>query len=233
MITFAHAFEQFANRILPASLTDAAHLQFQSLARLSQLAKDASFEFEDSGQQIVFVASGATKLVAHASESRDQIVAFHFAGDVFTVPEPDNYSYSVCAIRDCDILTFPAAEFLTLATGEPGILHHLLENTTVSLRRCREKTIALGRKTASERIAVFLLSMADRIGVPQDGRITLDLPMSRRDIAESLGLTIETVSRELTKLRERGAIETCGRSTIVLLERPSLQRSAGFLQEAA
>ncbi|HCY03108.1 MAG TPA: hypothetical protein DHU71_09915, partial [Erythrobacter sp.] len=82
-----------------------------------------------------------------------------------------------------------SAEFLRLASSEAGVLHHLLENTTLSLRRCREKTIALGRKTAGERIAVFLVGMAERIGVEQDGRLVLELPMSRRDISDSLGLT--------------------------------------------
>lgn len=233
MITFAQAFDQFAKQILPPDLTDGAHLRFQALARLSQMSKDHSMDFGEAEQQIVYVARGAIKLVAHASESRDQIVAFHFAGEIFTVPEPDNYSYSVCALKDCDILTFSSSEFLSSAAGEPGVLRHLLDFTTISLRRCREKAIALGRKTASERIAVFLLGMAERIGVEQDERFSLDLPMSRREIAESLGLTIETVSRELTKLREDGAIETVGRSMIVLLKKFVLKRRAGFLHEAA
>ena len=233
MITFAQAFELFAFQVLPASLTDAHHLRFRSLATLRQLTQDTSLEIGEDGQQIVYVARGATKLVAHASRSRDQIVAFHFAGDVFTIPKPDNYAYSVSALRDSDILTFASADFLALAAGEAGVLQSLLENTTLSLRRCREKTIALGRKNARERLAVFLLAMAERIGVEQDGRVGLDLPMSRRDIAESLGLTIETVSRQLTKLRDERVIETMGRSGIVLLEPSQLRDRAGFLREAA
>jgi len=109
----------------------------------------------------------------------------------------------------------------------------LLENTTLSLRRCREKTIALGRKTAGERIAVFLVGMAERIGVEQDGRLVLELPMSRRDISDSLGLTIETVSRQLSKLRDDGVIETVGRSGVILNTLESLRDRAGFLREAA
>jgi CRP/FNR family transcriptional regulator len=168
-----------------------------------------------------------------APQARDQIVAFQFAGEVFTVPGPDNYSYSVSALKDCDILAFDSAEFLRLASSEAGVLHHLLENTTLSLRRCREKTIALGRKTAGERIAVFLVGMAERIGVEQDGRLVLELPMSRRDISDSLGLTIETVSRQLSKLRDDGVIETVGRSGVILNALESLRDRAGFLREAA
>lgn len=233
MITFADAFDLFARRVLPARLTDAVHLRFRLLASLRQLARETSLELAEGGQQIVFLARGATKLVAHASQSRDQIVGFHFPGDVFTVPEPDNYSYSVSALRDSDILTFNAADFLALAAGEACVLQYLLENTTLSLRRCREKTIALGRKNARERLAVFLLAMAERIGAEQDGGVWLDLPMSRRDISESLGLTIETVSRQLTRLRDERVIETMGRSGIVLLEPSLLRDRAGFLREAA
>ena len=233
MVSFTEAFEQFALRILPPSLSDAAHLQFQRLARSFQIAPDRSLEFAENGQQIVYVAQGSTKLVAHASRSRDQVVAFHFAGDIFTVPAPDNYSYSVGALKDGTILTFASDDFVALAASEPGVLAHLLENTTLSLRRCREKTIALGRKSASERIAVFLLAMAERIGVEQDDIFTLELPMSRRDIAESLGLTIETVSRQITRLKEDGVIETFGRSGVVLREPEGLRDRAGFLREAA
>lgn len=233
MTSLVEAFEQFAERVLPLRLDDAARCGFRSLARLGQLARDGSLEFADGSEQIVVVARGATKLVAHASESRDQVVAFHFTGDVFTVPECDNYSYSVCALRPSALLTFPAAPFLDLAASEAEVLRRLLESTRLSLRRCREKAIALGRKTAGERIAVFLLGMAERIGIEQDGNVTLDLPMSRRDISESLGLTIETVSRQLSKLKEEGVIETMGRSGILLQDCHELERRAGFLKDAA
>lgn len=233
MTNFPEAFDRFARKILSANLSDAAHLRFQSLARLVALDRDRALEFEGTSSQLIFVGHGATKLVAHASEARDQIVAFHFVGDVFTVPEQDNYSYSVCALRDCDLLTFGANEFLDLAASEAPILRHLLDNTTSSLRRCREKTIALGRKTASERVAVFLLAMGERIGVRKGGSVLLELPMSRRDIAESLGLTIETVSRQLSLLREAGAIATTGRSGIVLRDVGMLKARAGYLRDAA
>ena len=233
MITCNHAFQQFACRTLPPDLPDCALFRLQSLARFCHLGREQSLEFQQGGQQFVFLAGGATKLVAHASQSRDQIVAFHFAGDVFTVPEPDNYSYSLSALRDGDVLAFPSEEFLALAGEQPGVLRHLLDNTTLSLRRCREKTIALGRKTAGERVAVFLLSMAERIGTEQDGRVSLDLPMSRREIAESLGLTIETVSRQLTRLKDEGVIATAGRSGVVLRNAARLRSRAGFMRDAA
>lgn len=233
MDMFSHAFDPFAERVLPPHLGREVRCGFKALARFCPLGKEDSLEFAGGGEHIVFVARGATKLVAHASQARDQVVAFHFAGELYTVPEPDNYSYSVCALRDCELLAFASSEFLRLAAGETEIVRQLLDSTRLSLQRCREKAIALGRKTAGERIAVFLLGMADRIGVEQDGRISLELPMSRRDISESLGLTIETVSRQLSRLKDDDVIETVGRAGIVLRDRTDLQRRAGFLRGAA
>lgn len=233
MTSLTENFAQFAAQTLPPGISKATYLRFQSLSRYVTMARDQSVDFVEPGEQFVFLGKGATKLVAHASKSRDQIVAFHFAGDVFSVPECDNYSYSVSALRDCELLTFAADEFLELAASEPFVLRHLLDRTTDSLRRCQQKAIALGRKTASERIAVFLLSMAKRIGDRCDNAVLLDLPMSRRDIAESLGLTIETVSRHLTLLRTSHTISTEGRSGILLQDLSGLEARAGYLREAA
>lgn len=233
MTSLQDNFARFAAQTLPVAIDKGVYLRLQSLARFVTMERDQSVDFVDPGEQFVFLASGATKLVAHASESRDQIVAFHFAGDVFSVPEYDNYSYSVSALRNCELLTFAAKEFLDLASSEPHILRHMLDYTITSLRRCQLKAIALGRKTASERIAEFLLSMAKRIGAPSGKAIALDLPMSRRDIAESLGLTIETVSRHLTKLRTAHAISIEGRSGIKLQDISCLEARAGYLRQAA
>lgn len=234
MTNLPDTFDRFARRILPADLSDASHLQFQHLAQQHDLAPEAAIEFAEPGQHLVFVGQGATKLIAHASQSRDQIVAFHFTGDVFTVPSADNYSYSLAALLPTRLLAFPAEAFLDLAVNEAGVLRRLLDSSNVSLRRCREKAIAIGRKTATERIAVFLLAMAERIGSPAGGGVVLlNLPMSRRDIAESLGLTIETVSRQFTLLRDARVIGTSGRAEVTLLDLPALQDRAGYLREAA
>ena len=233
MATLNDIFAGFEQRVLSSAQADRDHLPFRQLARPGTLKAGLSLDFGERDAQFVYVARGTTKLVAHASGSRDQIIAFHFGGDLYSVPARDNYSYSVCALTDCDLLFFPAHEFLALAGDEPQVLRRLLDNTIDSLQRCREKTIALGRKTASERIAVFLLAMGERIGTAQGTAVRLELPMSRRDISESLGLTIETVSRQLTVLRAAGIIETAGRSTVILRDLQQLRHHAGYLLEAA
>lgn len=232
MTNFDQAFDQFASRYLPAGVNEALHRQLFGLARLIEIEREQSLPLDESAEQFVYLVEGATKLVAHASQSRDQIVAFHFAGDVISVPARVHHSYSVCALRKSAILTFPGDRFLEAASGEPAMLGKLLDASRTSLLRCREKTITLGRKSAAERIATFLLTMAERIGSEVETGVHLDLPMSRRDIADSLGLTIETVSRQLTLLRESKLIETLGRSGVLLLDPARLEDCAGYLRAA-
>ena len=232
-VTFPELFDQFSVAILPQEASDATHLRFQSVARYaSERAGDAPFA-EIATDQIVFVASGSTKLVAHASRGRQQVIAFHFAGDLVSIPARAAHAYSLCALEDCELIYFPSDEFFRLARSEANMVEEVLDRSMKALARCREKAIALGRKNAQERLASFLVTMAGRIGVNEDGGCLLDLAMSRRDIADSLGLTIETVSRQLGELRDLGLLETIGRSKILLLDLPGLGARAGHLPEVA
>lgn len=233
MATQSNTFETFAHSVKLAEPTSPLRQRICELGRPVHLAGGSSLELEDAGAQLVYLTRGSTKLVAHASEARDQIIAFHFTGDTYWIPASDNYSYSVCALGDCELLLFPADTFLEMAETDPHILRGLIGQMTDALRRCREKAVALGRKTASERIAVFLLGMAERIGTAKGNAVVLDLPMSRRDIAESLGLTIETVSRQFTILRDAKTIQTSGRSLVILNDLSQLRAQAGYLAGAA
>jgi CRP/FNR family transcriptional regulator len=228
-MTFPDLFDRFSAAVLPLGSSDATHLRFQALARYaSARAGDAPFTASDR-DQIVFVATGSTKLVAQASQGREQVVAFHFAGDLVSVPARAAHAYTLCALEDCELIFFPADEFLKMARFESGVTEEILERALNALARCREKAISLGRKTAQERLASFLVTMSARIGTVRGGACVLDLPMSRRDIADSLGLTIETVSRQMTELRDAGLLETSGRSLVRLLDLPALNRRAGHL----
>ncbi len=230
--TFPELFERFVQAILPENLADAAYLRLQAMGRYASASAGEAILEDGDQDQIVFVAQGATKLVAHASGGREQVVAFHFEGDLVPVSARGAHSYTLSALRDCELIAFPAAEFLGFARSEPGLLNEVLDRVVTSLRRSREKSITLGRKTAQERVAGFLVTMAERIGTPKDGGCLLHLPMSRRDMADSLGLTIETISRQLTELREAGLIETSGRSDVHLCDIAALQARAGHLAAA-
>jgi len=232
-MTFPDLFERFAAQVLPPKTSDDAHQRLQAIARYSSArAGDAPFK-ENGKDQIVFVASGSSKLVAHASLGRQQVVAFHFAGDLVSVPGSSAHAYSLCALEDCELIYFPSAEFLQLAQHETGMVAEVLDRALRALARCREKTVTLGRKTAQEKLASFLVTMSERIGAEFAQGVDLDLPMSRQDIGDSLGLTIETVSRQFSDLRAQGLLETPSRSRIRLLDMKALEAKAGHIRAAA
>lgn len=204
-------------------------VQLAMLANAVSLSRGVAAPLDHAGDQIVFVAQGATKLSAHASLDREQIVAFHFGGDIVSIPSDGPHSYQLTALIDSELLIFPGREFLDLAATDAIMARSMLERLPSALHRCRDKAVALGQKSALERLAGFLAAMTERVGKLIDGKCTLDLPMSRRDIGDSLGLTIETVSRQLGILREAGLIETRGRSRIVIFDLATLTRWAGHL----
>ena len=225
-------FDRFAADVLPADLPERTRARLRDLAQEVRAANGDALLVECAESRLVHIAGGAARLVGHASQGRDQVLSFHFAGDVVLVPARAAHGYALCALGTCEGLAFAADPLFELARLDPGLGEALLARTLRALARSREKTITLGRKTAQERVASFLVGMAGRIGVPMGRGCVLDLPMSRRDIAESLGLTIETISRQLGELRDAGLLATSGRSVIRLLDLPALEARAGHLAAA-
>lgn len=203
-------------------------VQLKALANPAVLSRGELAPLDHQYDQLVFVARGATKLAAHATEDREQIVAFHFGGDIVSVPADGLYSYTLTALVGTELLSFPAREFFDYAATEVSTSRALMDRLPRALHRCRDKTVALGQKSALERLAGFLLAMSERVGRLEGNVVILELPMSRRDIGDSIGLTIETVSRQLGALRDAGFIATQGRSRIALLDLEALRKSAGF-----
>lgn len=228
MLTQSQLLARFAARLMPDGMGEPWQLQFAAASRMLTLARDERARLDQSCDQLVFLSRGATKLVAHASHDREQIVAFHFANDIVCVPGRAHHLYALVALQETELAAFSFDKVIDLAAREPAILRSLLLATRTSLGRCREKAIVLRSKSAPERLASFLVAMAERLGQAGGAGGLLPLPMSRRDIADSLGITIETVSRQLTVLRTRQVIETAGRSHIRILDWPALVAGAGF-----
>ena len=202
--------------------------QLSELATQVHVIRGQEVKTDPADTTLVFLASGATKLGALASRERHQIVAFHFGGDIFTVPAASMHRYMLIGLCESTLTTFPAREFYDRAASNPWIMRALLERSQTALFRCRDKAVNLGQKTAGERVAGFLLAMWERLDASEGPSPMIDLPMSRGDIGESLGLKIETVSRQFTKLRETGIIDTHGRSGVSLLDLPRLAEQAGY-----
>jgi len=197
------------------------------------LAKGEQLPPDPRDDRLVHIVSGAAKLVAQpvAASPINQVLAFHFGGDMISVLRQSMSEswgdFRLVALTDCDLVVFPAERFLDIAQGDPAVLRSVLARSLQALHRSRTRMMQMGHKSATARIADFLVSMADRLAGCTVGACAFALPMSRRDIGDSLGLTIETVSRQFTELREAGLVETEGRSKVHLSDVAALARLAG------
>lgn len=204
--------------------------QLGELASEVRIVHGQTVETDPDTATLAFLSRGATKLSALASHGRHQIVAFHFSNDIFLVPPEGLHRHLVTGLCDSALTLFPAQRFYDRAAASPRIMRALLERTQTALFRCRDKAVTLGRKTARERVAGFVLGMSERLDCPDGEPGCIELPMSRRDVGESLGLTIETVSRQITELKDAGIIDTRGRSCILLHDLARLAEQAGNVE---
>src|SRR5262249_33448091 len=127
---------------------------------------------------------------------------FYFAGDCFGMENVSERQFSAEAIGDVVVMRYPRRATEQLADANPGVARNLRDMTLRDLANAQIRMLMLGRMSAPERVATFLLDMFER----RDAGRAIDLPMSRNDIADYLGLTIETVCRVLSGFKRTGAI---------------------------
>jgi len=163
------------------------------------------------------VISGAVRTYKVLADGRRQIGAFYLAGDLFGLEAGEDHTFSAEAVADSRILVIKRSAVNALAARNTDVAGELWNITSRELRRMQEHLLLL-IKTAQERVAGFLLEMAERS--PSSNQI--NLPMSRQDIADYLGLTIETVSRTLTSLESASVIALPSARRIVLRNRATL-----------
>ena len=165
------------------------------------------------------VISGTVRTYKVFADGRRQIGAFYMAGDLFGLEMGDEHTFSAEAISDARVLVIKRSALVALAERDNEVARDLWALTGRELCRMQDHTLLL-IKTAQERVVGFLLEMAGRVS---NGN-SVELPMSRQDIADYLGLTIETVSRTLTTLENAAAIELPSSRHIVLRNRSALSR---------
>ncbi len=164
------------------------------------------------------VVSGAVRISKLLSDGRRQIGAFYLPGEMFGLESDGAHTFSAEAICDSQVLVVKRSTFLAEAARDCAIVTEIWNQTMTHLQRAQNHMLLLGRKNAQERIAAFLLEMAARLSRAGD----IELPMSRQDIADYLGLTIETVSRTLTQLERDGLIAIPASRRIVFRDRAAL-----------
>jgi CRP/FNR family nitrogen fixation transcriptional regulator len=163
------------------------------------------------------VVSGAVRTYKVLADGRRQIGAFYVPGDVFGLETGEMHHFSAEAMTESKVLVVKRSSLVALAARDTQVARQLWTLTARELERAQQHFLAL-IKTAEERVVDFLLDMASRVS----GSNQFELPMSRQDIADYLGLTIETVSRTMTQLESTAAIELPSSRRVVLRNRAKL-----------
>jgi CRP/FNR family nitrogen fixation transcriptional regulator len=176
------------------------------------------FAEEEAAAFVYKVISGTVRDVRILSDGRRQIGAFHLSGEVFGLDCGENHRYSAEAVVDCEIALVRRSALDKAVDADGAAARKLWRLTSQDLQQLQDHMLLLGRKSAVERVAAFLRGMFSRSPAGD----AVDLAMSRIDIADYLGLTIETISRTLTQLERSHAISMPTSRHIVLHGRLAL-----------
>ncbi len=189
-----------------------------------------------SGQEqegLATIVSGGVKLVRSMIDGRQQIVALQFAGSCIGSPPGLGSSVVAVAATDVELCCLDPQRFDVLLTEYPQMTRLLLQSTMVELNASRDWMLLLGRKTAEERVATLFLMLAERECAGACGHAAsatsgtaFTLPISRTDIADFLGLTIETVSRQVQRLKKLGILEFEGQRHVTVVDMAALRHQA-------
>jgi len=223
------------NRAICAALDGSELEALNAIGRTRAVAAGESLIWE--GEDSVLVANvieGVLKLSANTEDGREQIVGVAYPSDFIGQPFGGPAGHGVTALTDARVCVFARRDFDAFAREHPRLEHKLLERTLSELERTRRRMLLLGRKSASEKVASFLVETAERqekggckIDFEGNNRRALVLPFSRQQIGDVLGLTIETVSRQFTRLKSRGIVELPSRRDVVVLDYQALVAEAG------
>lgn len=164
------------------------------------------FGEKEPADYVYQVMTGAVRSYKLLSDGRRQIGAFHLAGDIFGLEIDTDHRFTAEAIVDTTVRLMRRRSLETVAENDAKVAHNLLSMTSNNLRHAEDHMLLLGRKTSLERVASFLIEMDRR----STAAGILALPMGRRDIADYLGLTLETVSRALSRLHDLGILGFIG-----------------------
>jgi len=191
--------------LLPA-LTEAERGALDRMRKhLTICAKELVFSQGDAASRVYSLSVGVVRIHKLLPDGRRQVVGFALPGDFLGLTVQDHHALTAEAIEPSALCAFPRGPFRQLVDGNIAALRRMNAIVTQELAAAHERMMMLGRYSADEKMAAFLLSWRARQRM--QGLRNVPLPMSRRDIADYLGLTIETVSRTFTRLEKSGVIE--------------------------
>lgn len=172
------------------------------------------------------ILQGAARSCALNTDGRRQVIEFLLPGDYFGWRASDSLAVQVEAIAATSVLRYPKRQLEQLALSDATVAFEIQAAASALVARLQARSVTLGHSNAVERLAAFLLQMIQRSG-PDRGEV-LTLPMSRYDIADYLGIAVETVSRALTHLRCTGVIALDGARRVKVSDRCTLEKLGGF-----
>lgn len=192
-----------------ARAPDTAFDRLDAVGVIKYLAPHESLALEDDpADRLHRVLSGTIAGYKATADGRRQILAFFFPGDLVGLTVGERYAYSAEAVNHASVRSVPHARLRELVQETPALRERLLSALRQEVAAAQERLLWLGRKSARERLAGFLLECDGRIGQrDKDGRRSVPLPMSQLEIGDYLGLASETVSRTLAELVRDGAID--------------------------
>jgi CRP/FNR family nitrogen fixation transcriptional regulator len=190
--------------------------------RMHFAAGEEIYAQEDEADLVYQLVSGAVRTTRLLSDGRRYIGDFYYPGDLFGIEAGAERRYSAEALADCEVMAVKRSGLRRYGPEGERLERMIWEATAIQLERTQDHLMLLGRKTACEMVASFLIDIAARFG----GDVTA-LPMGRQDMADYLGLTIETVSRMLTQLQADGLVEFCACRKFRILRRGALARLVG------
>lgn len=215
-------------------ITVCRRLDAKTLADLRALGTMQRLESEqplfhegDAASRIFMLTTGALKIYTLLGDGRRQVTGFMFPGDILGVTVDEEYAFSAEALEASEMFWFSRRVFDEFLQDNPALERELYRLAAHELAAAQRQMVLLGRKTAAERLASFFLSLIERAEHVSGGSERhFDLPMSRLDIADYLGLTKETVSRMLAELRSRKLIRLETQDRVEILDRGGLAEMA-------
>lgn len=185
------------------------------------------FDEGEPADHVFNVTGGTVKVYKLLPDGRRQVTGFLFAGDFLGLANDENYAYSAETVTHCQLCRFPRRKLERLMERFPKVEQRLLNIASNELAAAQEQMLLLGRKTAREKIASFLLLLAKRARQRGQQESPVDVPMSRNDIGDFLGLTTETVSRTFTQLKQANLIRLLPAGKVELSGHDELEDIAG------
>ena len=197
-MTLAYPLDDHRTEVPAAGITE---LMDRVGLRMTYARNEEIYGQGDDVEFLYRVVSGSVRTIRLTSDGRRQVGDFYYPGDLFGLETGPDHRFSAEALTDCVVLVVKRSS-VRAAAGDAALDRAILSATHRELDRAQSHLLLLGRKTAQEKVAAFLLSLAERVGDE-----SVEPAMGRQDMADYLGLTIETVSRMLSQLQAASVVE--------------------------